>query len=72
MTIPDKKSKISMKILKAYYEQSNLFFLKIKLFKMKISRLSKKRTIALNEQMTKETHAAQIYLSYAALADNKG
>jgi ferritin len=45
---------------------------KIKLFKMKISRLSKKRTIALNGQMTKEAHAAQIYLSYAAWAENKG
>ncbi len=39
---------------------------------MKTNRLSEKLTAALNEQMTKEAHAAQIYLSYAAWADNNG
>ncbi|MEO6883916.1 MAG: ferritin [Bacteroidia bacterium] len=39
---------------------------------MKINRISEKLTIALNEQMTKEAHASQIYLSYAAWADNQG
>ena len=39
---------------------------------MKINRLSEMLTTALNEQMTKEAHAAQIYLSYAAWADNNG
>jgi ferritin len=39
---------------------------------MKTNRISKKLTLALNEQITKESHAAQIYLSYAAWADNKG
>jgi len=39
---------------------------------MKTNRLSGKLTAALNEQMTKEAHAAQIYLSYGAWADNNG
>ena len=39
---------------------------------MKTNRLSEMLTTALNEQMTKEAHAAQIYLSYAAWADNIG
>jgi ferritin len=33
---------------------------------MKTNRLSEKLSTALNEQMTKEAHASQIYLSYAA------
>jgi ferritin len=37
---------------------------------MKTNRLSDKITTALNEQMTKEAHASQIYLSYGAWADN--
>ena len=39
---------------------------------MKTNRLSEMLTQALNEQMTKEAHASQIYLSYAAWADNQG
>ena len=39
---------------------------------MNTNRLSKKITKALNEQMTKEAHAAQIYLSYGAWADGQG
>jgi ferritin len=39
---------------------------------MKTNRLSKTIATALNEQMTKEAHASQIYLSYAAWADNNG
>lgn len=39
---------------------------------MNINRLSKTLTAALNAQITKEAHAAQIYLSYAAWADGKG
>jgi ferritin len=39
---------------------------------MNTNRLSKKMEKALNEQMTKEAHAAQIYLSYAAWADHQG
>jgi ferritin len=39
---------------------------------MNTSRLSKKVTAALNAQMTKEAHASQIYLSYAAWADGHG
>lgn len=39
---------------------------------MKTNRLSEKLTTGLNEQMTKEAHASQIYLSYAAWADNNG
>ena len=39
---------------------------------MKTNRLSKNLTTSLNAQMTKEAHASQIYLSYAAWADNKG
>ncbi len=39
---------------------------------MKTNRLSDAITRALNAQMTKESHAAQIYLSYAAWADNEG
>lgn len=35
-------------------------------------RLSKKIAAALNDQMTKEAHASQIYLSYAAWASNQG
>src|SRR5581483_1784605 len=36
---------------------------------MNTNRLSKTVTAALNEQMTKEAHASQIYVSYAAWAD---
>jgi ferritin len=39
---------------------------------MKKNRLSKKIEKGLNEQMTKEAHAAQIYLSYAAWVDSLG
>ena|SRR6218665_1208819 len=39
---------------------------------MKTNRLSETLTQVLNEQMTKEAHASQIYLSYAAWADNEG
>jgi ferritin len=39
---------------------------------MKTSRLSKTMREALNAQMTKEAHAAQIYLSYGAWADAQG
>jgi len=39
---------------------------------MKTNRLSKTLTVALNQQMTNEAFAAQIYLSYAAWADNNG
>ena len=36
------------------------------------NRLSEAMTTALNEQMTREAHAAQIYLSYGAWADDQG
>lgn len=39
---------------------------------MTTNRLSKTLAAALNAQMTKEAHASQIYLSYAAWADNNG
>jgi ferritin len=39
---------------------------------MNTNRLSKTIAAALNAQMTKEAHASQIYLSYAAWADSKG
>jgi ferritin len=39
---------------------------------MNTNRLSKTLTAALNEQMTKEAHASQIYLSYATWASNRG
>jgi ferritin len=39
---------------------------------MNTNRLSKSIAAALNAQMTKEAHASQIYLSYAAWADRKG
>ena len=39
---------------------------------MNTNRLSKTISAALNEQMTSEAHAAQIYLSYAAWLSNKG
>jgi ferritin len=39
---------------------------------MKTNRLSEKLTTALNEQMTKEAHASQIFLSYGAWADSQG
>jgi ferritin len=39
---------------------------------MDTNRLSTKISDALNNQMTKEAHAAQIYLSYAAWADSNG
>jgi ferritin len=39
---------------------------------MKINRLSDKISTALNEQMTKEAHASQIYLSYASWAASNG
>ncbi len=39
---------------------------------MNTNRLSKTITAALNTQMTKEAHASQIYLSYAAWAGRQG
>ena len=39
---------------------------------MKTNRLSKTMAAALNAQITKEAHASQIYLSYAAWADSQG
>ena len=39
---------------------------------MDTNRLSKDLATALNAQMTKEAHASQIYLSYAAWAENQG
>ncbi|MBA3680410.1 MAG: ferritin [Bacteroidetes bacterium] len=39
---------------------------------MDTNRLSKNIQMALNEQVTKEAHASQIYLSYAAWADKQG
>lgn len=39
---------------------------------MNTNRLSTTLAAALNAQMTKEAHASQIYLSYAAWADNQG
>jgi len=39
---------------------------------MKTNRLSDTLAQALNDQMTKEAHASQIYLSYAAWADGEG
>ena len=39
---------------------------------MNTNRLSKKLEAGLNEQMTREAHAAQIYLSYATWADAEG
>ena len=39
---------------------------------MKTNRLSATLAAALNEQMTNEAYASQIYLSYAAWADNSG
>ena len=39
---------------------------------MDTNRLSKSICSALNAQMTKEAHAAQIYLSYASWADSQG
>ena len=39
---------------------------------MNTNRLSKTLTAALNAQMTKEAHASQIYLAYAAWASSQG
>ena len=39
---------------------------------MNTNRLSTNIQSALNDQMTREAHAAQIYLSYGAWADNEG
>ena len=39
---------------------------------MDTNRLSKSMSDALNAQMTKEAHAAQVYLSYASWASDKG
>ena len=39
---------------------------------MKTNRLSSTLTQVLNDQMTKEAHASQIYLSYAVWADGEG
>lgn len=39
---------------------------------MDTNRLSKKIAAALNDQMTKEAHASQIYLSYASWAERSG
>lgn len=46
--------------------------LKLILTTMNTNRLSDKMAEALNAQMTKEAHAAQIYLSYGAWADSSG
>jgi ferritin len=40
--------------------------------KMNTNRLSGKLEKALNDQMTKEAHAAQLFLSYGAWADSQG
>lgn len=39
---------------------------------MDTNRLSKTMEKALNDQVTKEAHAAQIFLSYGAWADSQG
>ena len=39
---------------------------------MNTNRLSKTIEAALNQQLTKEAHASQIYLSYAVWADSDG
>ena len=39
---------------------------------MKTNRLTEKITAALNQQITNEAHASQIYLAYASWADNQG
>jgi len=39
---------------------------------MNTNRLSKTLAVALNAQMTKEAHAAQIYLAYGAWATTQG
>ena len=39
---------------------------------MNTNRLSETLRASLNDQMTKEAHASQIYLSYASWADNEG
>jgi ferritin len=39
---------------------------------MNTNRLSKTIAAALNDQMTKEAHASQVYLSYAAWSDHQG
>ena len=39
---------------------------------MRTNRLSDKMTVALNDQMTKEAHAAQVYLGYASWAAAEG
>lgn len=39
---------------------------------MDTNRLSRTLTAALNDQMTKEAHASQIYLSYGAWAESEG
>ena len=39
---------------------------------MKTNRLSDTLAAGLNQQMTVEAHASQIYLSYASWADNEG
>jgi len=39
---------------------------------MNVNRLSKTLAAALNDQMTKEAHASQIFLSYGAWADRQG
>src|SRR5882762_2006051 len=51
-----------------------MFFLKLTFenYFMNTNRLSAPIEAALNAQMTKEAHAAQIYLSYGAWADNQG
>src|SRR6478752_3735073 len=46
--------------------------LSIKINSMNTNRLSATLASALNDQMTKEAHASQIYLSYAAWADSQG
>jgi len=39
---------------------------------MKTNRLSENLTAALNEQMTREANASQVYISFAAWAEHQG
>ena len=54
------------------YDSAGLLIFFFQIDKMNTNRLSEKMTTALNAQMTKEAHAAQIYLSYGAWADSQG
>jgi ferritin len=54
-----------MRCVKSRYVHFNLIC-------MNMNRLSEKINKALNDQMTKEAHASQIFLSYGAWADSNG